>query len=213
MGTTYADSWSDMAQPCDIDLLVIKWRSASPVFHSSVILSYILKTIWCMNIVVWNNESVWLNVWPQNKCRSLRPIFHGPVILPFILKTIWCMNIIIWDYESVWPKVWPQNKCRSLWPMFHSPLILPYILKTIWCMKFIIWGYESVWPEVWPQNKCTLLAAFRYPHRTWPNSGPDQIILVLKISTEPIRSWCCLHIHAKFWSAAAVDNSGPISVS
>ena len=57
------------------------------------------------------------------------------------------------------------------------------------------------------------MAAFRYPHRTRPNSGPDQIILVMKISTEPIRSWCCLHIHAKFWSAAAVDNSGPISVS
>ena len=58
-----------------------------------------------------------------------------------------------------------------------------------------------------------ILAAFRYPHRTRPNSGPDQIILVLKLSTEPIRSWCCLHIHAKFWSAAAVGISGPISVS
>ena len=58
-----------------------------------------------------------------------------------------------------------------------------------------------------------LMAAFRYPHRTRPNSGPDQIMLVLKISTEPTRSWCCLHIHKKFWSAAAVDNSGPISVS
>ena len=57
------------------------------------------------------------------------------------------------------------------------------------------------------------LAVFRYPHRTRPNSGPDQIILVLKISTEPIRSWCCLHIYAKFWSAAAVVISGPISVS
>ena len=57
------------------------------------------------------------------------------------------------------------------------------------------------------------MPAFRYPDRTKPNSGPDQIILVLKISTEPIRSWCCLHIHAKFWSVAAVDNSGPISVS
>ena len=57
------------------------------------------------------------------------------------------------------------------------------------------------------------MAAFRYPHRTRPNSGPDQIILVLKLITEPIRSWCCLHIHAKFWSAAAVGISGPISVS
>ena len=33
-----------------------------------------------------------------------------------------------------------------------------------------------------------LMAAFRYPHRTRPNSGLDQIILVLKVSTAPIRS-------------------------
>ena len=41
------------------------------------------------------------------------------------------------------------------------------------------------------------MAAFRYPHRTRSNSGPDQIILVLKISTEPSRSRCGLHIRAK----------------
>ena len=52
-----------------------------------------------------------------------------------------------------------------------------------------------------------------YPHHTRPNSGLDQIILVLKILTEPIRSWCCLHLHAKFLSAAAVDYLGPILVS
>ena len=50
-----------------------------------------------------------------------------------------------------------------------------------------------------------------HPHPTRPNSGPDKIILAPKISNKPIR--CCLHIRAKFWSAAAVDNSGPKSVS
>ena len=63
-----------------------------------------------------------------------------------------------------------------------------------------------------PGTFLLLMAAFRYPHRTRQNSGPDQIILVLKIRTEPVRSWCCLHIQAKFWSAAAINNSGPISV-
>ena len=113
---------------------------------------HILKTIWCMYIILWEYESVWLDVWPQNECRSLWPIFHGPVISCYILKTIWCMNNIIWDYESVWPKVWPQNKYRSLWPIFHGPLILPYILKTIWCIYIILWEYESVWPDIWPKN-------------------------------------------------------------
>ena len=86
------------------------------------------EVIWCMNILIWDYESVWPDVWPQNKYRSLWPIFHGPVILRYILKTIWCMKIILWDYGSVWPDVWPQNKYRSLWPIFHGPLILPYII-------------------------------------------------------------------------------------
>ena len=44
METTYGDSWSDMGQPCDMDLWVMKWRLAWPVFHGPVILPYILKT-------------------------------------------------------------------------------------------------------------------------------------------------------------------------
>ena len=42
-----------------------------PIFYVPVILPYILKTIRCMNIILWDYESVWLDVWPQNKCRSL----------------------------------------------------------------------------------------------------------------------------------------------
>ena len=42
------------------------------------------KTIWCMNIIIWDYESVWPEVWPQNKYRSLWPIFHGPMILSYI---------------------------------------------------------------------------------------------------------------------------------
>ena len=152
METTYANSCSDMAQPCDMDLCVMKWRWVWPLFHSPVILFYILKTIW-----FWEYESVWPNIWPQNKYRSLWPIFHGPVIWPYILKVTWCMNILIWDYESVWPDVWPQNKCRSLWSIFHSPMILRNILKTIWCINIILRDYGSVWHDLWPQNKCRSL--------------------------------------------------------
>ena len=136
------------------------WRSAWPIFHGPLILPCILKTIWCINITLLDYESVWRDVWPQNKCRSLWPIFHGPVILPYILKTVWCMNILLRNYESVWPDarayktlicylpdIWPKNKCRSLWPIFHGPVILPYILKTVWCMNILLRNYESVWPD------------------------------------------------------------------
>ena len=94
-----------------------KCRSLWPILHCSLILPFILKTICCMDIILWDFESVW-NIWPQNKCRSLWPVFHIPVILPYILKTIWYINTIRWEYESVWPDVQPQNKCRSLWPIF-----------------------------------------------------------------------------------------------
>ena len=66
MEPIYADSWSDMAQPCDMDLWVMKWRSAWPIFHGPVILSYILKTIWCMYIIILEYESVWPDAWPQH---------------------------------------------------------------------------------------------------------------------------------------------------
>ena len=134
------------------------WGSNSgPLAYGSwsegpVILPYILKTFWYMSTILQDYESVWHNIWTQNKCRSLWPIFHGPVILPCILKTIWYKNTILWDYESVWPDVWPQNKCGSLWPIFHGPVILPYILKTICYMNTILWDYESVWPDAWPLN-------------------------------------------------------------
>ena len=93
-----------------------KCRSLWPIFNGPVIMPYILKTITCMNIIIWDYESVWHDASPQN--RTPWPIFHGPVILCYILKTIWCMNIILWDYGSVWPDVWPQNKCMSLYLHF-----------------------------------------------------------------------------------------------
>ena len=119
-----------------------------------MIVPYSLKTISCINIIIWDYESVWPDAWPENKCRSLWPILHGPVILCYILKTVWCKYIILSEYGSVWPNVWPQNQCRSLWPIFHGPVIVPYTLKTISCMNIIIWDYESVWPDASPQNKC-----------------------------------------------------------
>ena len=83
----------------------MKWRSAWPVIHGPVILPYMLNTIWCMYIILLDYESVWPEVWHQNKFRSLWPIFHGLMILPWILRTIWYMNIIIRDFESVWPDI------------------------------------------------------------------------------------------------------------
>ena len=99
----------------------------------SMILPYILKTIWCLYIILSEYESVRPNVWPKNKCRSL--------------------NIILGDYGSVWPAIWPLNNCMSLWPVFHGPLIFPYVSNTVCWMSVIFLDDETVWHKLWPQNK------------------------------------------------------------
>ena len=94
-----------------------------------VILPYILKTIWCMNIILWDSESVWINIWPQMYCGSLWPVFHSQVILPYILKTVWCMNIILRGNESIW---------INLWLIFHDAVSLPYTVLKTWTSYFRI---------------------------------------------------------------------------
>ena len=99
-----------------------------------------------MDIIIWDYDSVWPDLGPQNKCRSLWPIFHGQMILPNTLKIdVWTSLFgIMSQYDP--PEVWPQNKYRLLWSIFHGSLILLYILKTIWCMNIILWDYGLVWP-------------------------------------------------------------------
>ena len=94
----------------DLMLDLKKSGSLWPVFYGSVILPYILKAIWCINMIPWNDESVWLDAWPQNKSGSLWPIFHGSVIMPYTLKAIWGINMIPWNNESVWLDSWPKKK-------------------------------------------------------------------------------------------------------
>ena len=73
-----------------------------PTLHGPLILSYILKTIWLINVVLelliqWDYK-----YWTETIYVCQGPIFHGPVILPYILKTIWWTNVIVgildpWD--------------------------------------------------------------------------------------------------------------------
>ena len=76
METTYADSWSDWFS------LVTLGGHEVKVSMTDILRFSDSWRLWCMNIIVWDNETVCL-IWPQSKCRSLWPIFHGPVILPY----------------------------------------------------------------------------------------------------------------------------------
>ena len=130
------------------NLVTLTCRSWSEGQHGLYFtIRWFCQTIWCMNIIVWDNESVLNDIWPQNKYRSLWSIFHGPVIMPNTLKTIWCMNIIIWDYVSVWPKVWPQNKYRWLWLIFHGPVIFSV---TSWRLFDVYTSYFGIMGQYGP---------------------------------------------------------------
>ena len=129
----------------------MKWRSSAwPIFHGSVILPYILKTIWYMSIIVWDNESVWHDVDLQ--------ISVGHCNLYFMVQSF-CL--ISWRLFDVWTSLFGimsqyDPKCDlkiniDHWPILLGPVIF---LKIMWCMNIILWDYGSVWSDVWPQNKC-----------------------------------------------------------
>ena len=101
-----------------------KTVSRWPVFHGSVILPYILKAIWCINMILWANKSVWLNAWPQNKSWSLWPIFHGSVA--YILKTNLCIRR--WH----WPGVYVSPSSLALVAFVISSLVFLRDCKTFW---------------------------------------------------------------------------------
>ena len=44
----YLGLWVNMTQ------IYLKYRSLWPIFYGPVILRYILKTVWCMNIKLWD---------------------------------------------------------------------------------------------------------------------------------------------------------------
>ena len=53
--TSYFGSMNQYDPTFDLN----KCRSLWPIFHGQVILHYVLKTFWCMNIILWDYVSVW----------------------------------------------------------------------------------------------------------------------------------------------------------
>ena len=115
----------------------ISWSSDLP---------YILKTIWCMNILIWDYESVWPDIWPQNKCRSLWSIFLGPVILRYILKTIWFG--IMGQYNPTFDLKINVGLCDLYFMAHWFCLISPRVFDA-WVSYFQIF---TVWPKLWSQS-------------------------------------------------------------
>ena len=94
-----------------------------PIFHGPVTLSCISKTIWCMCVIVSDNETVWPKLWPQSKYKSTWPIFHGLMILLNIFKIIWSSHLISVPYpwRSSGHHRWRCNNTFPFFPVFRCP--------------------------------------------------------------------------------------------
>ena len=115
-----------------------------------MIWSYILKVIWCMNILIWDYESVWPN--------NLK-INVGHCDLYFMVQ--W-FCVTAWRLFDVWTSyfgIMGQHDLTfdlkinvGLCDIFHGPVILSYISNTVWCLRVIFSDNETVWPTLWLQS-------------------------------------------------------------
>ena len=136
----------------------MKWKSSWPIFYGPVILSYILKTIWCMYIILWEYESDDPTFDPK--------INVGHCDLYSMVQLFCLISCRLFDvctsyfgsmnqYDQMFDLKINVGHC-DLYSMVQWFCLISW--RLIWCMNIIIWDYESVWPkvwpDVWPQNKC-----------------------------------------------------------
>ena len=142
---TYADSWSDMAQPCDMDLWVMKWRSAWLIFHGPMILPYILKSDVCTLYFGSMNQ--------YDQTFDLKTNV-GHWDLYFMVQWFCLISLRLFD---VWTSLF--GIVNQYDPMFDLRINVGYYdlyfmvqcfciitWKIIWCMNIILWDYASYHP-------------------------------------------------------------------
>ena len=75
-----------------------------PIFLAPVILPYILKSIWCFNIILTDYESVWPKPLRKNIVGHIDMYFMVQRVSFFILKCMLCINTILSNLSQYDPK-------------------------------------------------------------------------------------------------------------
>ena len=143
METTYADSWSDMAQSCDIDLWVMKWRSAWPIFHGTVILPS-----WLFDVC-----TSYLGIMNQYDPRFDRKINVGHCDLYFMVQWFYLVSGRLFDvwtslfgimnqYDPRFALTINVNHC-DLYFMVQWFCIISWRLFDVWTSYFRIMGQHD----------------------------------------------------------------------
>ena len=113
--------------------------------------SFLSPRLWWMRVIYSDNETVWPELWPQNKYRSTRNIFHDLVILLYIFKIIWWMNIIVGKMDQCDTKTDLINymwiKDLILWSSDFDSYLEDYLME-----KCCTWDKGSVWHQDQPRK-------------------------------------------------------------
>ena len=130
----------------------LKCRSLWPIVYGPVILPCILKTVWCMNIILWDYESVW----PTFDLK----ISVGHCDLYLMIKWFFLMS---WRLFDVWTSLF--GILSQYDPKFDLKINIgqcdlislssdfALYLEDYLMYEHNTWDYGSVWPDIWPQNK------------------------------------------------------------
>ena len=96
----------------------------------------IFKIIWCMDIIIWDYESVWPHVWPKNV---------GHCFLYFMVKWFW---VISWRLFAVWTSLF-EIMCQYD-PKFDLEINIGdcdlYFMVQWFCV--ISWRLFDVWTSL-----------------------------------------------------------------
>ena len=119
-----------------------------------MILPYILKTIWYMNTILWEYESVWPDVWPKifvAHC-DLYFMVEWFCLISWKLFSGWTSNFgIMSQYDSICDLQIFVGHYDLHFIMVHW--IYPLSWRLFDVMNIILSDYESVWHDIWPRNK------------------------------------------------------------
>ena len=107
--------------------------------------------LWWMNIIIWDYESVWPEVWLQNKYKSL-----WPVMVQWFCVTAWRLFDVWISYFGIMGQYDPTFDLKinsGLCDLYFMVQWFCLISPKTWCMSVIFSDNETLWPKRWPQSK------------------------------------------------------------
>ena len=109
-----------------------------PIFHGWMILPYSLKTIWCMNIILLDYESVWPGFWPKINVGHCELYFmvHWVYLISWRLFEAWMSYFrIVSQYDILFDLKINVGHC-DLYFMAHWFCLISWRLFDVWTSYF-----------------------------------------------------------------------------